>query len=148
MNRKACKLSAESVVSKKTKLLKLGIISFITGSVMWQLTILNAQIAFCMSERFSVILPWIIINMFKNIIEISFFSPQRNVNQIKIRHRKQSTDYHHCYRRQRCSIFYTVIIVSAGSKRTRGERGIPSGIDNTIASCFGSMKKWHYCLYK
>lgn len=124
MNRKARKLSAESVVSKKTKLLKLGIISFITGSVMWQLTILNAQIAFCMSERFSVILPWIIINMFKNIIEISsFFSPQRNVNQIKIRHRKQSTDYHHCYRRQRCSIFYTVIIVSAGSKE-RGVKGV------------------------
>lgn len=124
MNRKACKLSAESVVSKKTKLLKLGIISFITGSVMWQFTILNAQIAFCMSERFSVILPWIIINMFKNIIEISsFFSPQRNVNQIKIRHRKQSTDYHHCYRRQRCSIFYTVIIVSAGSKE-RGVKGV------------------------
>lgn len=91
MNRKACKLSAESVVSKKTKLLKLGIISFITGSVMWQFTILNAQITFCMSERFSVILPWIIINMFKNIIEISFCFPQRNVNQIKIRHRKQST---------------------------------------------------------
>lgn len=90
MNRKACKLSAESVVSKKTKLLKLGIISFITGSVMWQFTTLNAQIAFCMSERFSVILPWIIINMFKNIIEISFFFPQRNVNQIKIRHRKQT----------------------------------------------------------
>lgn len=124
MNRKACKLSAESVVSKKTKLLKLGIISFITGSVMWQFTILNAQIAFCMSERFSVILPWIIINMFKNIIEISFFFPQRNVNQIKIRHdRKQSTDYHHCYRRQRCSIFYTVIIVSAGSKE-RGVKGV------------------------
>lgn len=123
MNRKACKLSAESVVSKKTKLLKLGIISFITGSVMWQFTILNAQIAFCMSERFSVILPWIIINMFKNIIEISsFFSPQRNVNQIKIRHRKQSTDYHHCYRRQRCLIFYTVI-VSAGSKE-RGVKGV------------------------
>lgn len=124
MNRKACKLSAESVVSKKTKLLKLGIISFITGSVMWQFTILNAQIAFCMSERFSVILPWIIINMFKNIIEISsFFPPQRNVNQIKIRHRKQSTDYHHCYRRQRCSIFYTVIVVSAGSKE-RGVKGV------------------------
>lgn len=125
MNRKACKLSAESVVSKKTKLLKLGIISFITGSVMWQFTILNAQITFCMSERFSVILPWIIINMFKNIIEISFFFPQRNVNQIKIRHRKQSTesDYHHCYRRQRCSIFYTVIIVSAGSKE-RGVKGV------------------------
>lgn len=123
MNRKACKLSAESVVSKKTKLLKLGIISFITGSVMWQFTILNAQIAFCMSERFSVILPWIIINMFKNIIEISFFFPQRNVNQIKIRHRKQSTDYHHCYHRQRCSIFYTVIIVFAGSKE-RGVKGV------------------------
>lgn len=123
MNRKACKLSAESVVSKKTKLLKLGIISFITGSVMWQFTILNAQITFCMSERFSVILPWIIINMFKNIIEISFFFPQRNVNQIKVRHRKQSTDYHHCYRRQRCSIFYTVIIVSAGSKE-RGVKGV------------------------
>lgn len=124
MNRKACKLSAESVVSKKTKLLKLGIISFITGSVMWQLTILNAQIAFCMSERFSVILPWIIINMFKNIIEISsFFPPQRNVNQIKIRHRKQSTDYHHCYRKQRCSIFYTVIILFAGSKE-RGVKGV------------------------
>lgn len=123
MNRMACKLSAESVVSKKTKLLKLGIISFITGSVMWQLTILNAQIAFCMSERFSVILPWIIINMFKNIIEISFFFPQRNVNQIKIRHRKQNTDYHHCYRRQRCLIFYTVIIVSAGSKE-RGVKGV------------------------
>lgn len=124
MNRKACKLSAESVVSKKTKLLKLGIISFITGSVMWQFTILNAQIAFCMSERFSVILPWIIINMFKNIIEISsFFPPQRNVNQIKIRHRKQSTDYHHCYRKQRCSIFYTVIILFAGSKE-RGVKGV------------------------
>lgn len=124
MNRKACKLSAESVVSKKTKLLKLGIISFITGSVMWQFTILNAQMAFCMSERFSVILPWIIINMFKNIIEISsFFSPQRNVNQIKIRHRKQSTDYHHCYRKQRCSIFYTVIILFAGSKE-RGVKGV------------------------
>lgn len=124
MNRKACKLSAESVVSKKTTLLKLGIISFITGSVMWQFTILNAQITFCMSERFSVILPWIIINMFKNIIEISsFFPPQRNVNQIKIRHRKQSTDYHHCYRRQRCSIFYTVIILFAGSKE-RGVKGV------------------------
>lgn len=124
MNRKACKLSAESVVSKKTKLLKLGIISFITGSVMWQFTILNAQITFCMSERFSVILPWIIINMFKNIIEISsFFPPQRNVNQIKIRHRKQSTDYHHCYRKQRCSIFYTVIILFAGSKE-RGVKGV------------------------
>lgn len=123
MNRKACKLSAESVVSKKTKLLKLGIISFITGSVMWQLTILNAQIAFCMSERFSVILPWIIINMFKNIIEISFFFPQRNVNQIKIRHRKQSTDYHHCYRRQRCSIFYTQLSLYLLVQKNEGWKG-------------------------
>lgn len=123
MNRKACKLSAESVVSKKTKLLKLGIISFITGSVMWQFTILNAQIAFCMSERFSVILPWIIINMFKNIIEISFFSPQRNVNQIKIRHRKQSTDYHHCYRRQRCSIFYTQLSLYLLVQKNEGWKG-------------------------
>lgn len=123
MNRKACKLSAESVVSKKTKLLKLGIISFITGSVMWQFTILNAQITFCMSERFSVILPWIIINMFKNIIEISFFFPQRNVNQIKIRHRKQSTDYHHCYRRQRCSIFYTQLSLYLGVQKNEGWKG-------------------------
>lgn len=123
MNRKACKLSAESVVSKKTKLLKLGIISFITGSVMWQFTILNAQIAFCMSERFSVILPWIIINMFKNIIEISFFFPQRNVNQIKIRHRKQSTDYHHCYRRQRCSIFYTQLSLYLLVQKNEGWKG-------------------------
>lgn len=87
MNRKAWQWS-ESVVSKKTKPLKLSIISFITGPVMWQFTILNAQIAFCMSERFSVILPWIIINMFKNISEISIFFPQRIVNQIKTRHRK------------------------------------------------------------
>lgn len=123
MNRKACKLSAESVVSKKTKLLKLGIIFFITGSVMWQFTILNAQIAFCMSERFSVILPWIIINMFKNIIEISFFFPQRNVNQIKIRHRKQSTDYHHCYRRQWCSIFYTQLTLYLGVQKNEGWKG-------------------------
>lgn len=125
MNRKACKLSAESVVSKKTKPLKLGIISFITGSVMWQFTILNAQITFCMSERFSVILPWIIINMFKNIIEISFFFPQRNVNQIKIRHRKQSTesDYHHCYRRQRCSIFYTQLSLYLLVQKNEGWKG-------------------------
>lgn len=148
MNRKACKLSAESVVSKKTKLLKLGIISFITGSVMWQFTILNAQITFCMSERFSVILPWIIINMFKNIIEISFSS----LREMEIKSRSDIENR-----------ALTIITATAdngvqyfthsyhciwGFKRTRGERGIPSGIDNTIASCFGSMKKWHYCLYK
>lgn len=139
MNRKAWQWS-ESVVSKKTKPLKLSIISFITGTVMWQFTILNAQIAFCMIERFSVILLWIIINMFKNISEISIFFPQRNVNQIKTRHRK--------------NIELAIITATAnngvqffthsygcigGFKRTRGERGIPSGIDNTITSCFGNM---------
>lgn len=139
MNRKACKLSAESVVSKKTKLLKLGIISFITGSVMGQFTILNAQIAFCMSERFSVILPWIIINMFKNIIEISFFFPSEKCKSNQ--DQTQKTEHRLSSLLPQTTVFnilHTVIIVSAGSKERGVKGGIPSGIDNTIASCFGN----------